>query len=63
MELKIETININGFRSKQKQTFIKDYISTNKINILCIQETHVDNYKMSKQIENINRILLCMEFF
>jgi len=59
MELKIETININGLRSKQKQTFIKDYISTNKINILCIQETHVDNYKMSKQIET----LISKEYF
>ena len=59
MELKIETININGFRSTKKQTFIKDYILINKINILCIQETHVDDYKMSKQIEN----LISKEYF
>ena len=52
MSLIIHSININGFRSRKKQQYIKDYILQNKPAILCIQETHIDIYSKAKDVEN-----------
>lgn len=52
MNLKIYSININGFRSKHKQVYIKNFLKQNNIDILCIQETYVDTFFLSKRIEN-----------
>lgn len=53
MDFKICSINIRSFKSKQKLIYVKDFIRLQNIDILCIQETHVDNYFVSKNIENI----------
>ena len=51
MTLNIYSLNINGLRSNVKQVFIKDFISDNDVDILCIQETHIDNFFVVKRIE------------
>lgn len=51
MHLKIASININGFRSKRKQTLVKQFASQNQIDILLLQETFVDNIFLAKSIE------------
>ena len=61
MELKILSINVNGFRSKFKQDLIKDFATKNKIDILCLQETFVDNLTLAKSIEeNFNLKKRCI---
>ena len=50
-ELNISTININGLRAPRKQLYLKDYIIKHKIDILCVQETHIENFLLSKNIE------------
>ena len=59
MDLVITSLNINGFRSNQKQRLVKQFIDQNKIDILLLQETFVDN--LAKSIESIleleNRII------
>ena len=61
MTLKISSININGFRSKHKQYMIKQFVKENKVDILFLQETFVDNNYLAKAIENTlglnNRII------
>lgn len=56
MELKICTININGFRSKRKQLGINQFITQNMIDILLIQETYVNSNYIAQQIETILNI-------
>ena len=51
MDLNISSININGFRSNYKQRLVKQFIDQNKIDILLIQETFVDNMRLAKTIE------------
>ena len=51
MDLNISSININGFRSNYKHRLIKQFIDQNKIDILLIQETFVDNLRLAKSIE------------
>ena len=51
MTLKISSININGFRSKHKQYIIKQFVKENKVDILFVQETFVDNNYLAKAIE------------
>ncbi|MEW8563023.1 MAG: hypothetical protein AB2541_12985, partial [Candidatus Thiodiazotropha sp.] len=51
MDLKIVSINVNGFRSKFKQDLIKDFATKNKIDILLLQETFVVNMTLAKSIE------------
>lgn len=62
-EFNIFTLNINGLKSKQRQLFLKDFILKNNVDILCLQETHIDNYFVAKYIEKFldleNRILWC----
>ena len=48
----ISTININGFRSKLKQDYVKNYIKQNHIDVLCVQETFIDIYFLSNKIDN-----------
>ena len=50
-DLKILSLNCNGFRSHFKQNLIKDFATKNKIDILLLQETYVDNLKLAKSIE------------
>ena len=51
MALKIASININGFRSKLKQNLIKSFVLKNKIDILLLQETFIDNITLANSIE------------
>ena len=53
MDLVITSLNINGFRSNQKQRSVKQFIDQNKIDILLLQETFVDNLRLAKSIESI----------
>ena len=52
MTLNIYSLNINGLRSNVKQVYIKGFISDNDVDILCIQETHIDNFFTAKRIEH-----------
>ena len=47
----VHSLNINGFRSTLKQRYIQQYVQSQQIDILNIQETFVDNYFLSKKIE------------
>ena len=58
--LSITTININGFRSKQKQDYVKEFIKQNHVDILCIQETFIDNYFLSNKIDNDLNLQKCI---
>ena len=51
MTCNIYSININGLRSHNKQHYIKNFISDNKVDILCLQETHINNRKSANIIE------------
>ena len=55
MDLKIASININGFRSNYKRILVEQFVSQNKIGILLLQETHVDNVRLANQIEGTLR--------
>ena len=50
--LQIFSININGLRSKTKQDYLNNFIKTNHVDILCVQETFIDNYFLSSRIDN-----------
>ena len=52
MDLVISSLNINGFRSNQKQRLVKQFIDQNKIDILLLQETFADNLRLAKSIES-----------
>ena len=52
MDLVISSLNINGFRSNQKQRLVKQFIDQNKIDILLLQETFVDNLRLANSIES-----------
>ena len=47
MELKIVSININGLRSKFKPYLVKDFATKNKIDIVLLQETVIDNITLA----------------
>lgn len=47
----IYTLNINGLKSPYKIDKLKHFISSERIDILSLQETHVDNYFFAKNIE------------
>ena len=51
IDLKIASLNCNGLRSSKKQDLIRDFATRNKIDILFLQETFVDNFKLAKSIE------------
>ena len=51
IDLKIASLNCNGFRSSKKQDLIRDFATRNKIDILLLQETFIDNFKLAKSIE------------
>ena len=50
--LNIYSININGLRFLPKQLSVNDFIKTNNVDLLCIQETHVDSWSLAKKNEN-----------
>lgn len=61
MNLKLASVNINGFRSKYKQNLVKQFASKNKLDIVLLQETFVDNIYLAKAIEhNLNLEKKCI---
>ena len=52
-KINISTININGLRALRKQNYLNAYIIKNKVDILCIQETHIENFFVSRNIERL----------
>ena len=51
MSLDIVSINMNGLRSKRKQYHIKQFLDKTKLDFLCIQETFINTYFLSKKVE------------
>ena len=51
MDVKIYSLNINGLRSIEKQTHIKQFLKNTNLDILCLQETHIDTFYLAKTIE------------
>ena len=51
MDLYIGSLNTNGFRSNYKHGIVKQFIESNKVDILLLQETYVDNMYLAKIIE------------
>jgi len=51
MTYNIYSININGLRSQNKQHYITIFISDNRVDILCLQETHTNNRKSANIIK------------
>ena len=50
----IYSVNINGLRGRDRQYYLKNFINTNKhVDILCIQETHVDSRLLSDNISSL----------
>ena len=41
-EIKVATWNVNGIRSVHKRRFLEPYITQNKIDIMCVNETKID---------------------
>lgn len=58
--LKIASWNVRGLRSKAKQNEIIDYSKEVKIDILLVQETHIDH---SKYIKNFDEIFSTKSFW
>ena len=44
-------LNVNGSRSKFKQDLINDFATKNKVDILLLQGTFIDNITLAKSIE------------
>ena len=51
MNLKVASLNVNGFRSKVTQHLVKDFATKNHIDIMLLQETYIDNASLAKSIE------------
>ena len=51
MDLKILSLNCNGFRSNLKHSLVKDIATKDNIDILLLQETFVDSLTLAKSIE------------
>lgn len=60
MDLEIASLNINGFRSKLKHNLISQFVTQNKIDILLLQETFVDNKNLAKNIEERLQSVNCI---
>lgn len=55
MDLNIATLNINGLRGKQSQEELFNLLQSEKLDVLLLQETHVDNTQLSKYLQtNLN---------
>ena len=52
MDLKVASLNVNGFRSKLKQDLVKDFATKNHIDIILLQETYINNISSAKYIEH-----------
>ena len=46
------TLNVNGLLDRQCQFSLKEFLLQNKVDILFLQETHVSNLKVIKELEN-----------
>ena len=67
MGLKIASLNINGFhcfsitfRTKLKHDLVRQFVTDHKLDILLIQETHVENFTLAKSIEQTLRPENCI---
>ena len=60
MDLKIASLNINGFRTKLKHDLVRQFVTDHKLDILLIQETHVENLTLAKSIEQTLRPENCI---
>ena len=49
--MRIASFNASGLRRTQKIQSVKHYIDKFKLHILFLQETHIDNLKLGRQIE------------
>ena len=49
--MKFATLNCNGFKSLRKLESVQYYLEKYRLDILFLQETHVDNLKLGKEIE------------
>ena len=46
--LKIASLNVKGTAGYEKKIKIRNWVRENKVDILCIQESHVDSHKLKK---------------
>ena len=60
MDLKIASLNINGFRTKLKHDLVRQFVTDHKLDNLLIQETHVENLTLAKSIEQTLRPENCI---
>ena len=63
MNLTIASINVNGFRTKLKHDLIRQFVTQHKFDILLLQETHVENVKLAKSIEQTLQSDNCIWIF
>ena len=50
--MKIASLNVCGFKTSYKLESVRYYIEKFKLDILFLQETHVDNLQLGRTIEN-----------
>ena len=61
MDLRIASLNINGFRYKLKHDLVKQFVAhQQKLDMLLLQETYVDNMKLAKTIEQRLNVVNCI---
>ena len=60
MDLKIASLNINGFRSKLKHALIKQFVFQQKLDMLLLQETDFDNMRLARTIEQRLNVVNCI---
>jgi len=51
--LKIGSLNINGLITKDRQLFLRNFLNVNTFDVLCLQETHINNFMTAKSIEQV----------
>ncbi len=51
--LKIGSLNINGLITKDRQLFLRNFLNANTFDVLCLQETHINNFMTAKSIEQV----------
>ena len=49
--MKIASLNVSGIRTTHRIQAVTHYLDKFKIDVLFLQETHIDNVKLRKQIE------------
>lgn len=48
--IRFATLNTNGLRNVDKQAQVKDFVFVNDIDILFLQETHLQNYRETEKL-------------